>query len=474
MDRLPPRRTLARVGVALLLVALVTPAAVSGLTYNPTEFEPGTVSQPADGPTVVGIQGFHFEGQGSEKKPARLAGITADGEFDWQFSGDNVDGRWFYDVDPLANGNLLVVSTNPGGTVVFEYDPGSGSAVWTERFDLHDTHDVDLINGDELLIANMRNYNETSGENDDRLLVYNRTRGEFVWEWTFREHGYEPDGGGAYDDDWTHVNDVDKVANGTYLASPRNFDQVILVDRETKEIEMRLGEDGNHSVLHEQHNPDFLVSEDGTPTLLVADSENDRVVEYERRCEGDLDPMEAPPEACSWNLTWELSGGFNWPRDADRLPNGNTLVTDSLNHRVLEVAPNGTIVWESYATWGPYDAERVGARNVSESWTGGSARGPTIADVGASGSYEPTGSANDPPIPTDGEAEGPAAALESAGFEELSRTWAHVVPWAKPVWMTGWDFLGAVLALLVGVGWAGAELVLARDRIRARLVQLTR
>jgi hypothetical protein len=473
MDRLPPRPTLARAGLALLIVALLVPAGVSALTFNPSDFKRGTVTEPADGDTVVGIQGFHFKGHGSEKKPARLASITARGQFDWQFAGDNVGARWFYDVDPLDNGNLLVVSTNPDGTVVFELDPEDREIVWTERFDLTDTHDVDLINEDELLIANMRNYNETTGENDDRLVVYNRTRGEFVWEWQFREHGFDPDGGGAYDDDWTHVNDVDKVGPDRYLASPRNFDQVIIVNRSTDEIEMRLGTDDDHGVLYEQHNPDFLVSEDGHPTVLVADSENDRVVEYERRCDGDADPMAAAPDDCSWERTWELSGGFNWPRDADRLPNGNTLVTDSLNHRVVEVTPDGTVVWEYYATWGPYETDRPSAVNTAAARTGGSARGPTIADQGMAGSYEPTGSANDPPVPSEGQAGGPSALFAAAGLDDLARTWSHVTPWAKPVWMTGWDLLLTVLALLLALGWAGTELVLARDSIRRRVGRLT-
>jgi hypothetical protein len=82
---------------------------------------------------------------------------------------------------------------------------------WSERFDLEDTHDVDVINGDQLLVANMRNYNESAGENNDRVFIYNRTSDRITWEWRFRGH-YSSDSGGTYADDWTHVNDVDKIA----------------------------------------------------------------------------------------------------------------------------------------------------------------------------------------------------------------------------------------------------------------------
>ena len=274
-----------------------------------------------------------------------------------------------------------------------------------------------------------------------------------VWRWRFDDH-YDRNMGGPQDD-WTHFNDVDKIGDGQYLLSPRNFDQAIVVNRSTGNVTMALGSDGNHSVLYEQHNPDYLESEDGNPTVLVGDSENDRVVEYEKR--GD-----------EWVQTWKAGEGqFTWPRDADRLPNGNTLVVDSMNHRVVEITPEGKIVWEFYAPWAPYDVERV--------QVGDSSHGPTMADQGTTGSYEISGSAGLTPG-TDGSAtfstvlgnafagtplEGPVR-----GF---AARWDRVTPWIKPVWMSGWDFVFAILAGLVLVGWAIAELVYNRHRIRRRV-----
>ncbi len=158
--------------------------------------------------------------------------------------------------------------------------------------------------------------------------------------------------------------------------------------------------------------------------------------------------------------TWTLSGNLSWPRDADRLPNGNTLVTDTLNHRVIEVTPTGEVVWEYYATWGPYDAERVAA--------GDGSNGPTIAEQNATGSYEVTG----------GESEaagriGPGEWLSvrfsgtplASTASAFAARWAHVAPWVRPVWMAPWSLAYLALALLVVLGWAGAEAVLARRQI---------
>jgi PGF-CTERM protein len=355
----------------------------------------GTVTESAEGTTVISVQGFQF-GEGGGKRPAKLVGVGPNGEIEWVHqNAEKYDVVWGYDVDPMDNGNLFVTATVKGHeTLVYELDPETQERVWSKTFDLADTHDADLINdGSEILLANMRNYNESAERNDDRIFVYNRTTEEIEWEWRFDDH-YDPDNlEENYTDDWTHVNDVDKIGEGRYLASPRNFDQAIVVNRSTDEIEMKLGEDGEKDILNEQHNPDYLESENGTPTLIVGDSENDRIVEYANpdgvseneanggssdSSDGDL------TDGDGWNRTWTLTGDFDWPRDADRLPSGNTLVTDSANNRVAEVTPEGEVVWEFYAPWLVYDAARIPA---------GEHGGPTATDLNATGSYEIHGGA---------------------------------------------------------------------------------
>jgi hypothetical protein len=303
----------------------------------------------------------------------------------------------------------------------------------------------------------MREWNESTGSSDDRVVIYNRSSGEFTWEWYFRNH-YPEDTDGGYSEDWTHVNDVDPVGDDRLLLSPRNFDQAIVVDIESKEIVERLGSDGDYSVMREQHNPDWLESENGTPTILVADSENNRVVEYAK-------------EDGEWVRTWEVgSETLTWPRDADRLPSGNTLVTDTLDHRVMEITPTGEVVWEYYATWGPYDAERMG--------TGPESSGPTIRDLNKSGSYAITGSAN---LTAGGNGSVGFASRVRTTFagtplegpmHEFATRWAHVTPWIRPVWMSGWDFAWAITAGLVGITWFSGEVIAGRRRIVAEVRQL--
>ncbi|MFB6354681.1 MAG: aryl-sulfate sulfotransferase [Halobacteriales archaeon] len=463
-----PRRHLARGVVLLVVLALLAPSAASALTHDPAEataFKRGTITEPAEGLTVVGIQGFHFNGQGATKKPARLAAFGPRGELRWVYDGRNVGARWFYDVDPLPSGNLLVTATNRSGTIVLSLDPETREPVWVERLPYTDTHDVDQLDEHRLLVANMRAYNETSDTNNDRILIYNRTTDAVEWQWLFRKHyptlldeDTNLGRGGVRTDDWTHVNDVDEIAPGKFLASVRNFDQVIVVDRETGNVTLRLGANDRYAVMAEQHNPVYLESESGAPTILVADSEQDRIVEYERQGPDD------------WRRTWTLTGSFSWPRDADRLPDGNTLIVDSLNHRVVEVTPAGEIVWEVYAPWSPYDAERIPL--------GDEAGGPTIADQNATGRASLHGSAGLTPGTGDrvafaGWLTATFAGTPLAGpVAAFADRWAHVTPWIYPVWMSGWDFALLLGAVLVALAWGAAEIVLARERILARLRRL--
>jgi hypothetical protein len=451
--------------IGILLVVLVLTSGSLTLSYETPALEAKTLESPANGTTVVATQGWNAGGYSLSGRPARLVGLGPNGSVEWIHDGPDGRQNWFYDVDPLPNGNLLVVNPVPGTTVVYEFDPDTGERVWTERFGLSDVHDVDLINGDELLVAGI-NYDEDR-RSRDRVFVYNRTQDAVTWRWYFEDHYPDDTGAGIRTEDWTHVNDVDRIREGEFLVSPRNFDQVIVVNRSTKAIDLRLGRDGDHETMYEQHNPQYLESEDGTPTILVADSENDRIVEYER--------VGGPPGDGEWKRTWTLTGDLNWPRDADRLPNGNTLVVDSMNHRVIEVTPNGRIVWEMRVPWATYDAERMA--HGDEGYGAGEDPSdlPTISDLEGEGTHRLHGGAETepaglPPIPN-----AVAGVLEgtpiAAPVTWVAKRWHHLAPWFTPTWMPTWS--ASLLVVVLGVvGLYGGRVVAKRiynsERLRRR------
>ncbi len=136
---------------------------------------------------------------------------------------------------------------------------------------------------------------------------------------------------------------------------------------------------------------------------------------------------------------------------------------DSSDHRVIQVTPKGKIVWEFYAPWLPYDAERIG--------TGDESNGPTIADQNASGAYQISGSANLDP--------GTGKQLRMSVFlghtfagtsmqgtmRHYGARWDQVTPFIRPIWMNEYAFIAGIFAVLLLVLWLLGELVYQRKRI---------
>jgi len=80
---------------------------------------------------------------------------------------------------------------------------------------------------------------------------------------------------------------------------------------------------------------------------LITDSDNNRVIEVNS----------------SGTIVWQKTG-LNNPTDAERLANGNTLIVEGGKNRVIEVNGSGTIVWEKTVFPSPQDAERLANGNT--------------------------------------------------------------------------------------------------------------
>lgn len=311
---------------------------------------------------------------------------------------------------------------------IYSYNtPGYRNSNW---------HDVDHLGGDRYLIAGMR---------DDNIWIINTTSGIREWQWDAQSE-YPIDEAGPYPRDWAHLNDVEKLDDGRIMASLRNQDQVVFIDPEHGLIEdWTLGCEDCHSVLFEQHNPDYIPAENGGPAVLVSDSENNRIVEYQR-VNG------------SWELSWYYQDSeMSWPRDADRLPNGHTLITDSHGGRVFEINKEGEIVWEARIING-YDAERLGTGD--ESTGGPSAVEANLTSVGPN---EIAG-ADQRELANEGE------------WDELKlmeKYW-HAMQFVFPVWVTKYDVIFAAFIGLVSTTWLGTELYWRGWRLRRPLAKLRR
>jgi hypothetical protein len=315
---------------------------------------------PRQGLTVISSDTF---GAGVRSVTGDLVAVVPNGSVLYQ--ANRYQSYW--DVDPTPAGNRTALYTASETLNGSEVECNSETACLRNRIERvnfttgdrtrlfsrisptshgAEWHDVDRINDTHYLVAGMRL---------DRTFIVNVETGIITWQWDAQE-AFAIASGGPYPEDWTHLNDVEAIdapagsgENGTWImASPRNQDRVIFIDLdEGIERDWTLGSEDELSILYEQHNPDFIPQENGGPAVVVGDSENNRVIEYQRR-DG------------SWEQTWVWDNGrLQWPRDADRLPNGHTLVTDSNGGRVIDVAPNGSVVW-TLPIDHPYEAERFG------------------------------------------------------------------------------------------------------------------
>jgi len=326
--------------------------------------------------------------------------------------------------DPPCARNLVErtnLSTGETTVIRSRYDDTETAAEW---------HDHVRVDEDRILVADM---------NADEVLLVNTTTGLTEWRWD-AQNAFPVTGGGPYPGDWTHLNDVELLDDGRIVVSLRNQDQVVFLDRETGVQEnWTLGADDQQGILHEQHNPDYIPEARGGPAVVVADSENSRVIEYQRR-------------NGSWEQSWTWADArLQWPRDADRLPSGNTLVTDTHGGRVLEVAPNGSVVW-SIPLAHPYDAERLGTGEGSSGGESARRANLTSQSVGADGGGD---QATDSSEKSDRDT---VVAVAKLLRQIVPSRWLNAAYYVAPVWMGLIEGVAALVGLTAMLGWTLFEL----------------
>ena len=439
--RLPEKSThRVRLLLACLLVLFSAPVVADAASYTPPGAEPSGGAATAD-IAASNVTFVSTQGTSTQQGAGVFAINTSSKGVVWSYTDCP---EKCYDVDPVTNSTVLFsakttankpweIGTNTSyNWKAIHVNWRTGEVI--RQFSIPiETHDMDYLGNGTYIIANKilhdgaeekwvseakkKGLIDESRETHSHLIyVYDAKRDEITWEYRFANH-YPESAGDGYEEDYTHLNDVDVVQNGSaILASPREFDRVLLINRTTKETEWELGSEDEYATLHEQHNPTLLSSD--PPTVLVADSENDRVVEYRKN-------------DSSWDLVWVYRDGLNWPRDADRLPNGNTLIVDTANDRVIEVTPDKEAVWSKNISKAPYDAERL--------QYGDEPQGPTMSELR-------NGTAGNSP---DTSAQETTSRLEPSAWERYQ----NLAGWILPVWLTPLGFLslhGMFLTFLVG------------------------
>jgi len=227
--------------------------------------------------------------------------------------------------------------------------------------------------------------------------------GEIVWQWYcsdhFEEMGFSeeakntiarnPNIGPSKAGDWMHMNSVSAVGPNRWydqgdtrfhpdniICDGRQTNVIAIIDKKTGKIVWQIGPDYNTTpalkkmgwIIGQHHAHIIPKGLPGEGNILVFDNGgtagygapnpgspygvNNALRDYSRVLE--IDPI-------TLEVVWKCGGGMGGPpgerrksirlyssfiSSAQRLPNGNTLVTEGSSARIIEVTPDQDIVWE--------------------------------------------------------------------------------------------------------------------------------
>ena len=299
--------------------------------------------------------------------------LTWNGDMVWSYVISNNDYQHHHDVEPLPNGNLLMIAwekktsteANAAGrkkidnplnqmwsTAIFEIQPkGSGSAeiVWEWHLWDHLIQDADPDD-------------ENYGVVEDHPELFDINNGNVG----------NSGGPGEANADWMHINAISYNADFDQIViSSRLQDEIFVIDHSitTEEavghtggnygkggdILYRWGNpqnygrgDSSDKILDDQHGINWIPEGyPGEGNFILFNNGSNEALEFISPIDEDgfyyiEDGQPYGPNETIWdspNYSSAMQGG------AFRLPNGNTLITDCDDATIQEVTENGNIVW---------------------------------------------------------------------------------------------------------------------------------
>ena len=278
----------------------------------------------------------------------------------------------------IPNGTFLGKIPWPGGAVL-EVD-WNGNVRWEVRQTEHH-HDARLLpNGNVLLlcaasmpedVAQQVRGGLTGTETDRGMyadyLVEMTTAGQTVWEWRIWEHMDPATHPITLPSDtraeWTHGNAIFDLPDGDILLSLRNISTIVRINRQTEEIDWELGPpplSGAHGV-NRLANGNLMIFDNGPyrvdqSEIAPTEAPFSRVIEVDPDAKAIVWKYQEPTP---WNFFSSLLSS------AQRMANGNTLVTEGLFGRMFEVTPDGDTVWEYVNPFfGPSNAPPKAQTNI--------------------------------------------------------------------------------------------------------------
>ena len=300
--------------------------------------------------------------------------LTWDGALVWEYELSNTDYQHHHDVEPLPNGNVLMIlwekktateayaagrtslNNNPlnqmWSTAIFEIQPDGnrgGEVVWEWHLWDHLVQDAD--SGDD-------NYGVVA-DHPELFDINNGNVGS-------------SGGPGPANADWMHINAISYNPEFDQIViSSRFHDEIFVIDHSTTVEEASSHSGGNYGrggdflyrwgnpqnynrgnnsdkTLDDQHSINWIPDEfPGEGNFILFNNGFNEATEFVPPIDEygfytieDGEPYgPSSPIWTSGNVSTQMQGG------AFRLPNGNTLITDCDSADIYEVTENGTTVW---------------------------------------------------------------------------------------------------------------------------------
>ncbi len=236
------------------------------------------------------------------------------------FSAEDIDYRSFLGTD-------LYLVTDGSGKKVIEIDPSAAKIVWDFSGTIGSSEylekPVDAYNYRESAIGGVVLITD---QGRHRVIKVVRENKFIIWQ-----YGNETEGTGFNQ----LSSPADAVAipdSGLVFICDKGNNRIILVKESDKSIAWNYGAD-------KLNNPVDVEYNSSTKEILITDQGNHRVIK-----------VAVNTDSITWQfgtgLPDSLNDGLNLPSDADFLPNGNILICDNGNDRLIEMNKAGQIVWQ--------------------------------------------------------------------------------------------------------------------------------
>jgi hypothetical protein len=237
-----------------------------------------------------------------------------------------------------ASGNVLisdqfnnrVVEVAPDGHVIWTFGSGNPTLCNPGQGTIIGLNDAERLSGGLTLLAGTGipagSQSFPKGCADNRVIVVNQ-QGQIIWQ-----YGQAGVSGSGPNELNVPVFAIQLPSRNIMVVDQAN-NRVIEIDRNSKQIVWSYGPKSGPGALNNPNSAELLPN----GHILIGDENNNRVIEITR----------------DGTIVWEYSQGLSGAAFASRLPNGDTLITDSSHSRILEVAPNKKLVFEYFTNSDP-------------------------------------------------------------------------------------------------------------------------